>query len=94
MWAAGLTVTIKHEPTRVVAVTNSSEQDIDARMPSKDAIERYRRLFATGEKADGVPVRVRTKAAKRSPHVKAIRRLVDMSGELFQLIEPLQYQSP
>ena len=66
VWAAGLTVTIKQEPTRVVAVTNSSEQGIDARMPSTDAIERYRRLFATGKKADGVPARARTKAAKAS----------------------------
>jgi zinc metalloprotease ZmpB len=53
VWEAGITVTIKQPPARVVAATNTSEQGIDAKMPSAQAVERYRRLFATGEKADG-----------------------------------------
>lgn len=55
VWAAGLTVTLKQAPARVVAATNTSERGIDAGMPSAEAIERYRRLFATGEKVEGPP---------------------------------------
>jgi len=52
VWAAGITATVKQAPERVVAATNTSEHGIDAKMPSAEAIERYRRLFATGEKVD------------------------------------------
>lgn len=55
VWAAGVSVTIKQAPTRVVAATDTSQQGIDAKMPSAEAIERYRRLFATGEKIDSPP---------------------------------------
>ncbi|MFL6215774.1 MAG: hypothetical protein ACJ74J_17965 [Blastocatellia bacterium] len=61
VWAAGITTTIKQAPTRVVAATNTSERGIDATMPSNEAIERYRRLFATGEKIDGPPSRRKAK---------------------------------
>ncbi len=57
VWAAGITATVKQAPARVVAATNTSEHGIDAKMPSTEAIERYRRLFATGEKVDGTPSR-------------------------------------
>jgi hypothetical protein len=52
VWAAGVTVTVKRAPTRIVAVTNTSEEGINAKMPSPEAIERYCRLFETGEKLD------------------------------------------
>lgn len=57
VWAAGVTTTIKQAPVRVVAATDTSAQGIDAKMPSKEAIARYRRLFATGEKVDTLPGR-------------------------------------
>ena len=44
-WGAGLTVTLKQAPVRVLAATNTSEHGIDAVMHSTSAIERYRRLF-------------------------------------------------
>jgi hypothetical protein len=52
VWAAGVTVTIKQAPARVVAATDTSERGIDAKMPSAGAVKRYRGLFATGEKVD------------------------------------------
>lgn len=64
VWAAGVTATVKQAPTRVVAATDTSERGIDAKMPSIEAIERYRRLFATGEKVDGPPLRPTAKRPK------------------------------
>ena len=52
VWSAGLTVTLKQAPWRALAATNTSERGVDAVMPSRDAIERFRALFATGEKLD------------------------------------------
>jgi hypothetical protein len=51
VWAAGVSATVKHAPARVVAASSTSARGIDAKMPSAAALERYRRLFATGEKA-------------------------------------------
>ena len=66
VWATGVTVTIKQALTRVIAATNTSEHGINAKMPSAEAIERYRRLFATGEKVDGPPSRPTAKKPKAS----------------------------
>lgn len=66
VWAAGITVTVKQPPARVVAATNTSEHGMDATMPSAQAIERYRRLFPTGEKADGPPSRPKASDAAGS----------------------------
>ena len=60
VWASGVTVTVKQAPARVLASTNTSETDINARMPSGESIERFRRLFATAEKIDDRNVRVDT----------------------------------
>jgi hypothetical protein len=53
VWMAGLTVTLKQAPARIVGATDTSEHRINAKLPSPEALERYRRLFATGEKTDG-----------------------------------------
>lgn len=45
VWRKGLSVTIKQNPNRVVDSINTSQDDVRAEMPSRDAIERYRRLF-------------------------------------------------
>ena len=66
VWAAGVTATIKQAPARVVAATDTSQQGIDAKMPSAEAIQRYRRLFATGEKIDASPSRPRAKRPESS----------------------------
>ncbi|MET1078128.1 MAG: hypothetical protein ABWY06_08915 [Pseudomonas sp.] len=57
VWAAGLTVTLKQAPARAVASTNTSEQGVDAQLPTQETLERYRRLFATAEKPSSGPVR-------------------------------------
>src|SRR3989338_29655 len=53
VWAAGVTATLKQAPARIVSATNTSEQGIDAKLPPAEALERYRQLFATGEKTGG-----------------------------------------
>lgn len=66
VWAAGVTATVKQAPARVLASTNTSAQGINARMPAQEAIERYRRLFATGEKP-----RAQQGRAKAAPKLAA-----------------------
>lgn len=46
VWAAGVTVQVKHSPMRVVSATNTSLDGLDADLPSDEIIDRWRRLFA------------------------------------------------
>lgn len=46
VWEGGLAVTIKQNPTRIVAAANTSRYSVRAKLPPRDAIERYRELFA------------------------------------------------
>lgn len=80
VWAAGGTATVKQAPARVVAATNTSERGIDAEMPSADAIERYRRLFATGEKVEDPRRRTRAEQPER-PDISGSDLLADILGE-------------
>lgn len=64
VWAAGVTATVKQAPARIIAATDTSEQGIDAKMPSTESIENYLKLFAAGEKFDGTPLRPATRRAK------------------------------
>jgi hypothetical protein len=83
VWTAGLTVTVKQGPTRVVAATSTSEQGIDAQMPTTAAVERYRQLFLTGEKAPSIPRRRRSRPS----------RVVDVDGSTLLddiLAEPMR----
>ena len=45
VWAAGLTVTVKHSPMRVVSAVNTSLEGLDAELPADEIIERWRTLF-------------------------------------------------
>lgn len=80
VWGAGITVTVKHDPVRIIAATNTSELGIDAKIPSIDAIERYRQLFATGEKSGVTPSEPKTKKPK-TPNTAGFKRLADILGE-------------
>ena len=57
VWAAGVTVALKQRTARVVAATDTTQQGIDAKLPSSEALERYRRLFAARAKRLTVPRR-------------------------------------
>ncbi len=56
VWGAGVTVTMKHNPTRVVSAVNTSLADVSAELPPDDVIERWRDILE----------RVESKSPKRA----------------------------
>ena len=47
VWRAGLSVSVKTGPTRIMSVTNTSVDDLDGQLPDQGVIERYRKMFQT-----------------------------------------------
>ena len=45
VWRAGLKVTLKQGPNRVVGSQDTTQPGVDTKMPSQEAIDRYRKLF-------------------------------------------------
>jgi hypothetical protein len=45
VWSAGLNVTVKQGPNRVVHSSNSAHAGIEVEMPPEESIERYKRIF-------------------------------------------------
>ena len=83
VWTAGITVTVKQAPARVLAATDTSERGIDAELPSARTLSRYRLLFATGEKVEG---QRREAAARRPDQPEAAA--ADLLEEILSGVEP------
>ncbi|MEO8429124.1 MAG: hypothetical protein ABI651_18690 [Verrucomicrobiota bacterium] len=49
IWKAGLSVTVKHNPNRIVASVNTSQDVGNPALPSAKKIETYKRLFKRGK---------------------------------------------
>ena len=49
VWQAGLSVTVKQDPSRVVYSANNNQQGVNAKLPERQAIERYKGLFRRAE---------------------------------------------
>ena len=49
VWAAGIKVTVKSGPNRVVRSVDTSHVNVDAELPSQDVVDRYKRLFGATE---------------------------------------------
>lgn len=79
VWAAGVTVTLKQAPARVIAATDTSASGIDAKLPPAEAIERYLKLFASGEKAGNA--RVRTAAVSTEAAAANAELLSELLGK-------------
>ena len=45
VWQAGLTVTLKSSPYRIISAVNTSQQGIDAELPIKEKIEQHKKMF-------------------------------------------------
>lgn len=45
VWGSGLTVTVKHNPHRVVSAADTSKDEIRATLPSEELIRRYKDVF-------------------------------------------------
>jgi hypothetical protein len=89
VWGAGITVTLKEKPARVVAATNTSVEGIDAKLPSSEALERYQRLFATAERRDGPPSR--RKARPRHEPTAGSDLLTDILGGAAKIAKGLDH---
>ncbi|NJO61136.1 MAG: hypothetical protein HC836_23630 [Richelia sp. RM2_1_2] len=85
VWSAGITITIKHDPARIISVTNTSERGINAKMPSAEDINRYLRLFATGEKFDGTRSEPETEQYQTNANIGS-EQLSDILGEAVQAL--------
>jgi hypothetical protein len=46
VWRAGIILTIKHNPNRIITVSDTREEGMDAPLPSPERIEAHRQLFA------------------------------------------------
>lgn len=51
VWRAGLRVTVKQGPSRVIFSEDTTQCGVDARMPSAEIIERYRKVFLNANAA-------------------------------------------
>jgi zinc metalloprotease ZmpB len=49
VWQAGFTVTVKSNPYRIVSAVNTSQEGLDAKLPTEEKIERHKKLFKTAE---------------------------------------------
>ena len=49
VWQAGLSVTVKQNPSRVIYSANNHQQGVNAKLPERQAIERYKGLFRRAE---------------------------------------------
>lgn len=49
VWGAGLTITLQHDPNRVVTSTFTGQDNVHATLPAKAAIDRHRKLFVAAE---------------------------------------------
>ena len=80
VWASGISVTVSHQPARVLSVTNTSESGIDAKLPTAKAITRYRQLFAGGEKIDEKPSKPGARQSKAAIE-RVSRELEEILGD-------------
>ena len=86
VWGAGITATIKHDPARIIAATNTSKCDIDAKMPSTKDINRYQQLFAIGEKVGSALQELKIKRSKEPDSVGS-KQLSDILGKAVQALK-------
>ena len=77
VWGAGITITVNHDPARVVGVTNTSFSGIDATLPPAKELNRFRKLFTGGEKVDGEVSGSKSKQTKASANT-ASRELTEI----------------
>jgi hypothetical protein len=53
VWGAGLSVTVKHNPGRVIQAVNTSQEGINAKLPDAAVIERFKSVFKQGASQRG-----------------------------------------
>lgn len=83
VWEAGLTVTVRSSDGRVLSITNTKVQGVDARLPPAKDLATYRALFATGEKTDPSPSGQEWTATKAASD-RAVSLLSEILAEALQ----------
>ncbi len=53
VWRTGLSVTLKHGPSRIVMMANNSKYDVKGKLPKEESINRFKLLIAQGKSTDG-----------------------------------------
>lgn len=67
VWRAGMKVTIKQGPNRVIKSEDTTQPGVDAKMPSKKVIDRYRGVFIGSNTAS-----IRRRAVMMQPDLRAV----------------------
>ena len=93
VWGAGITVTVKHDPERVIAATDTSARGIDAKRPTTKHLDRYRQLFAAGEKIDGPAPKPKAKRPKASDTAGS-EQLTSILGKAIQASKGKDDEAP
>ena len=87
VWRAGLKVVIKQGPSRVVKSEDTSQSRVDAKMPSTETINRYRKVFVNSNTATvqrrAVLAQIDLTAAARDARAKAAESEPEREGEAF-----------
>jgi len=76
VWGAAITVTVKHNPMRVVSAVNTSLDALDAKLPAQPVIERWRQLIARAA-AEQEPIGFDQERRTRSDTAGFVRQLLD-----------------
>lgn len=80
VWAAGVTVTLKGGPLRVVSAVDTSLDDVNAELPPDAVIERWRRLFR-----ESTPIQKSQGLAEEEPEPETSRFISDLlAGRAFK----------
>lgn len=87
VWRAGLKVTVKQGPSRVVRSEDTTQSGVDAKMPATETIDRYRGLFTSSNTATvqrrAVLAQTDLKAAATAAKVKEAESEAGREGEAF-----------
>ena len=87
VWRAGLKVVVKQGPSRVVSSENTTQPGVDAKLPSADAIERYRKVLTNANAATvqrrALQAQPDLRAAAKAERVKAADGETEREGETF-----------
>lgn len=87
VWRAGLKVTVKQGPNRVVRSEDTTQDGVDARLPAPTAIDRYREMFITANTATvqrrAVQGQTDLTSAEPLTHRKAAESEAEREGEAF-----------
>ncbi|HEY0060649.1 MAG TPA: hypothetical protein VGC21_00935 [Telluria sp.] len=77
VWRAGLKVTLKHGPDRVIKSDDTSQSGVNAKMPPQEAIDKYKRIFTASNSAT-----VQRQALQANPDLRAVAMTtVNAAGE-------------